>query len=338
MHFGVNKSFMEKIKLNCFRALSLVGLFMLCSLSCYRLDDKKKVIMDYVTPPDDYAYTSSVANGEKYFLDSFDVEYYTQTNGPGTLQRVMMVFPKNYSEKVPAVVVPFYFPEAMIGIDPRTGESLPKYYGIEIMTKLAERGIASISAESYHLTYIKSDKDRDDFTRWEDAGQALLKDYPQWSGVGKLVYDTRLLVDILEGDPRIDRDKIGIAGHSLGGKMAFYTGCLDPRIKVILASDFGFLWEQTNWEKCWYWGDKLNILKEKGIDNTVVLSMSGGKSIFLIAGEADNENSYEAMLKAKGYEKYPQRLGFFNHASGHRPTAEALEKGLDFLEEYLRNP
>jgi len=66
--------------------------------------------------------------------------------------------------------------------------------------------------------------------------------------------------------------------------------------------------------------------------------MSGGKPFFLIAGEADDERSYEAMLKAKGYEKYTQRLGFFNHASGHRPTAEALEKGLDFLEEYLRNP
>lgn len=312
--------------------------FALYCSSCIHPNSKENLVKKYIYPHDGYISTGEIVNGNKYSLDLYNIEYYQQSNGLWTSQRVMMVFPKNCSGKVPAVVVPFYFPEAMIGIDPRTGESLPKYYGIEIMAKLAERGIASISAESYHLTYIKSDKDRDDFTRWEDAGQALLKDYPQWCGVGKLVYDTRLLVDMLEADPRIDRDKIGIAGHSLGGKMAFYTGCLDPRIKVILASDFGFLWEQTNWEKCWYWGDKLEILKEKGIDNTVVLSMSGGKPFFLIAGEADDERSYEAMLKAKGYEKYTQRLGFFNHASGHRPTAEALEKGLDFLEEYLRNP
>ena len=314
-----------------------VSLFVvICCISCGQMCKKEKLIWKYINPPQEYVYSQSVTKGEEYSLDSYDVEYYTQTNGSGKSQRVMMVLPKNYSSKLSAVVVPFYFPEAMIGIDPRTGESLPKYYGIEIMAKLAERGIASISAESYHLTYIKSDKDRDDFTRWEDAGQALLRDYPQWCGVGKLVYDTRLLVDILEHDPRIDNRKIAIAGHSLGGKMAFYTGCLDPRIKVMLVSDFGFLWEQTNWEKCWYWGDKLNILKEKGIDNTVVLSMSGGKPIFLIAGEADNEDCYEAMIKARGYEKHKERIGFFNHATGHRPTAEALERGLDFLEDQLK--
>lgn len=319
--------------------LGTAAVWILLSLFCISCKQaqchREKVILKYIDPPVGYVATGVVEPGERYPFETFDVEYYMQSDGPGTSQRVVMVFPKNCPAKIPAVVVPFYFPEAMIGMDPRTGESLPRYAGIEMMARLAERGIASISAESYHLTYIRSDKDRDDFTRWEDAGRALLRDYPQWSGIGKLVFDTRLLVDILERDDRIDGTRIGIAGHSLGGKMAFYTGCLDPRIKVILASDFGFLWERTNWEKCWYWGEKLNILKKEGIDNTTVLSMSGGKPIYLIAGEADDERSFDAMAMARGYEHHLERIGFFNHATGHRPTTEALEKGLDFLEEHL---
>ena len=319
------------------RLRAVIGLLLaLCCSSCCQIRcGKEKVLLGYIDPPEGYAGTGIVGKGYEYSLETFDVEYYTQSNGPQTSQRVMMAFPKNRQAKVPAVVVPFYFQEAMFGMDPRTGERLSRYAGIEIMAKLAERGIASISAESYHLTYMESDKDRDDFTRWEDAGQALLRDHPQWSGVGKLVHDTRLLVDILRSDERIDGDRIGIAGHSLGGKIAFYTGCLDSRIKVILASDFGFLWNQTNWERCWYWGDKLDILKKKGIDNVTVLSMNGGKPIYLIAGEADDERSHDAMARARGYERHPERIGFFNHATGHRPTAEALERGLDFLEAHL---
>ncbi len=285
--------------------------------------------------PEEYAYAQSCRPGESFRFEDFDVEYYSQTNGPGTEQRVMMVLPKNRSGKVPAVVVPYYFPEAMIGFDPKTGEKIPGYEGIEMMAQLAKRGIASISGESYHLTYVRGEKSRDDFFRWQDAGEKLNRDYPSWSGVGKLVADTRLLIDILERDTRIDSARIGIAGHSLGGKISFYTGCLDPRIKVVLASDFGFLWEQSNWEKCWYWGDKLQCLKDMGTDNSTILSESGGKPFILIAGKFDDDRSFEAMKKASGYDGKSERLGFINHASGHRPPLWALEEGYDFLQKYL---
>lgn len=285
--------------------------------------------------PRDYSYERECRPGEVFSYEDFTVEYCLQANGPGTAQRVMKVFPKNCEGKVPAVVVPFYYPEAMLGFDPVTGERLGKYAGIEMMAHLARRGIASISGESYHLTYIGGDKSREDFSRWQDAGQKLCSDYPSWSGMGKLVSDTRLLIDLLEQDPRVDADRIGIAGHSLGGKIAFYTGCLDSRIKVILASDFGFLWEQSNWEQCWYWGDKLLKLKDLGLDNTALLSKSSGKPFILIAGEADDDRSYEAMKKASGYENCPENLAFINHASGHRPPAIALEQGYDFLQNHL---
>ena len=102
------------------------------------------------------------------------------------------------------------------------------------LVDLVKRGYIASTAQAYHLTYVPENKsDLMDFTRWRVAGEALNKAHPEWSGVGKLIHDTKLMIDLLYSDPRVDGDKIGIMGHSLGGKMAYYTGCLDDRIKVI---------------------------------------------------------------------------------------------------------
>ncbi len=290
----------------------------------------------YLDPPKEYRFEHSSHLVKTWSFEDFDVEMLVQANGPGTEQRVLKVFPKHFEGKIPAVVVPFYFPEAMIGFEPETGEVYPNYAGIKMMADLARRGFACISAESYHLTYIRSDLARRNFKRWQIAGEALMADWPSWTGMGKLVADTRLLIDLLEQDSRIDASRIGITGHSLGGKMAFYTGCIDRRVKAIMCSDFGFLWEQSNWEKVWYWGSKLDELKAAGMDHTGLLSLAGGKPFFLIAGKYDDDSSYEAMKRARGYGRHPERLVILNHASGHRPPQSALEAGYDFLELYLK--
>ena len=315
------------------KTLILTAIVLTAAMSC----SGKNLWMQYLKVPREYAFAPETQLVKSYSFEKFDAELLLQKNGPDTWQRVLKVFPKNHKDgKLPAVVVPYYFPEAMIGMDLESEEILPKYVGVEMMAQLAERGFACISADSYHLTYLQSEKDRNDFTRWRDAGNAISADWPQWCGMGKLIADTRLLIDLLEQDERIDSKHIGIAGHSLGGKMAFCTGCVDPRVKAIAASDFGFLWEQTNWEKSWYWGEKLDILKQNGITNIDLLTYSNGKPFFLIAGDADTDDSYEAMKMAKGYKAHPERLGFLNHATGHRPPRHALDAAYDFLEKYLK--
>ena len=286
--------------------------------------------------PDSYQYQKTIELICKYEFEKFDAELYRQANGPDTFQRVLKVFPKNCSRPLPAVAVPFYRPEKMIGFELDTGEILQNCIGIAMMAHLAQRGFIAASADAYHLTYVKSDLDREDFSRWKDCGEALTRDYPEWCGMGKLLADTRLLIDTLDSDPRVDSSRIGIAGHSLGGKMAFYAGCLDPRIKAILASDFGIGWDQTNWNDIWYWGDRVEKLKKAGLEHSQLLTMSGGKPFFLLAGKYDNEESRKIMLRAHGYESHPEYLGFLNHATGHRPPPDALAAGYDFLERHLK--
>ncbi|MGN0832072.1 MAG: family 10 glycosylhydrolase [Kiritimatiellia bacterium] len=273
------------------------------------------------------------------------VERYSQANGPGTHQKVLLVLPKS-GQRHPAVVVPFYFPEAMLGFDPARGDRdsgdlkaddpLRRFAGIPYMLDLVRRGYAAVSAEAYHLTYDRAGAPKDDWAKWRHAGEALRRDWPGWTGIGKLTFDTRLLVDLLAADDRIDSSRIGILGHSLGGKMAFYAGMTDPRIRVVVASDFGIGWEQTNWGDVWYWGEKKRLAKAAGFDATTLLRASGGKPLCIIAGKYDDESSRELVNRVAWYREHPADFLFVNHATGHRPPRWATERGYEFLDRYLR--
>ena len=289
-----------------------------------------------LTVPDEYKYERQITHIKNYEFETFNAESYWQNNGPGTVQRVVMTLPKNISGKTPAVVIPFYYPEAMVGFDLDTLEEEPLYRHIAMSRLLSERGFITITGEAYYLTMLPEDKSpRDEFQRWKRSSSALLKKYPQWSDCGKLVADTQLLIDMLENDPRADHDRIGIAGHSLGGKVAFYTGCIDKRIKAILANDFGMNWDQSNWHEDWYWGSKIEKFIAEGIDHSQLLTLGGGKPFMLLAGKADDQASLDTILRSNVYEENSDKLDFINHASGHNPPVEVLEKGLDFLAKHL---
>lgn len=300
-----------------------------------------------LNPPAGYAdfprKTTKVAH---YQCVDFDVEVYSQANGLGSHQRVMMAVPRGLKNSAPCVVVPFYFPEAMLGFNPKDGSfessrcakgtNLTCYAGITYMADLARRGYVTVSADAYYLTYVKDAMPADDWGKWKFVGEALHRNWPQWSGVGKLVFDTRLLIDLVASDVRVDVKRIGIIGHSLGGKMAFYAGLMDSRVKVVVVSDFGFGWTQTNWEDCWYWGARLSKMRAEGLSNVDILSQSGGKPFCLIAGKYDDADSGHLMRSAAGYKDAPERLLFIHHGQGHRPPIEATESGYAFLERFLK--
>ena len=71
------------------------------------------------------------------------VEMWLQANGPGTAQRVCKVFPEGIDGPLPAVVVPFYYPEAMLALDPATGETLASFAEIPMLLELAVHGYAA---------------------------------------------------------------------------------------------------------------------------------------------------------------------------------------------------
>jgi len=298
-------------------------------------------LLRIIGTPDNYDFEHTSELVKSYDKGDYTLEVYLQKNGVETYQRLFIAIPKSQSAPLPCVVVPYYFPEGMLGYDPDTDEVLEDYKAVAFMDELAKRGYAVATADAFHLSYIGINKEGykpwlDKVHHWSEAAKSLLADHPEWTGLGKLIFDTSLVIDRVSVDSRIDSSRIGILGHSLGGIMSFCTGCIDERVKVIVSSDFGMNWDRNNWQDIWYFGSRLAEVKALGLTTTDLLELAAPKPFMLIAGYYDNDESYEMMTSAVGYANRLGNLGFINHATGHRPPADVIEKGYEFLDKWLK--
>ncbi len=294
----------------------------------------------WLDAPEGYAFKKEVRLVKRYSYSDCDAELYLQKNGPEQWhwQRVLKVFPKKITKPLAAVGIPFYYVEAMLGHE-LDDESAVLEHFVEVAQarQLARRGYMAITCDLSHQNYVKYDvpRSRIHWERFRDMSMKLAEDWPMWNAHAHRVYVTRLMLDLLDDDPRVDRSRIGITGHSLGGQTCYYAGCLDPRVKAIMASDFAFSFDQSCWDILHYWGGKLATVRACGLENYSLLTLSGAKPFCLLSGFYDDERSYYDMVKAKGYRSHPQDLLFINHAVGHRPPQWALEAGYAFLDERL---
>ncbi len=60
--------------------------------------------------------------------------------------------------------------------------------------------------------------------------------HPDWSIVGKDVWDNGRAVDYLQTLEFVDSERIGMTGHSYGGHSTIFAAALEPRIKVVAAN------------------------------------------------------------------------------------------------------
>ncbi len=79
---------------------------------------------------------------------------------------------------------------------------------------------------------------------------AIVPDYPSFgehkfdfktktayaSGSMKAIWDNIRAIDVLETLPEVDRERIGVIGHSLGGHNAMFSAVFEPRLKAIVSS------------------------------------------------------------------------------------------------------
>ena len=59
--------------------------------------------------------------------------------------------------------------------------------------------------------------------------------YPEWSRLGKLVFDVSQAIDALEKQERIDPHRISLLGYTLGGMVALHAAALDERIAGVVS-------------------------------------------------------------------------------------------------------
>ena len=60
--------------------------------------------------------------------------------------------------------------------------------------------------------------------------------HPEWSFMGKMNWDVSRIVDYLETRPDVDKNKIGIMGHSHGAYGSIMAAIHEPRIAAVMAS------------------------------------------------------------------------------------------------------
>jgi hypothetical protein len=249
---------------------------------------------------------------------------------PDRWEKIYLMIPANPVRRpMPVVVVPYY------DVDTPAGENLGGHvfstsYVRHFGRHMAERGFAVLSirwwGESYGEDYAESVTN-------------LYQRHPEWTGLGKWIFDSQRALDYLETVDGIDMDRVGMIGHSLGGKMTLYATAMDPRVSVAVSSEPGIGLSFSNYEDYWYLSEDIIANAREPFDQHELLALVAPRPFLLIGGEsADTDKSWHYINAAKAvYEIYgkPKQIGYYNHRQGHTPTIEAFELSLEWLEHFL---
>ena len=284
---------------------------------------------------------------ETFVTPEFQGVLWRQRTGEDTWQRVLIMTPLHLQGRTAGVVVPFYDPDRMCGYDLRTKAKLgpernTAFFGLH----LVQQGYVVAAVEAYPFNLLSPSAQaasKGGMGVWRDAAAKLAKQHPQWTGMGKLTNDTLYAADLLLGQTQVDQDRLAIMGHSLGGKMAFYAGCLDRRFKAIVASDFGIAWDATNWGDAWYFGEgRLRAMRDEGLSHEQLLACAAPTCFFLIAGQYDSRAASgpylaEALKVHRLYDR-EEPVEMFDHHTGHQPSWDALKSAYLWLARKMDMP
>lgn len=277
---------------------------------------------DHVPPPHAETIEEFRGNGWTGRLMYLDVER-------DFSEKILVLTPDN-PVKVPSpvVIVPYYDVDVPAGMNLGGRTYMPP--GVRAFAELAAReGFIAIAVRWFGESYGES---------YGEAVAELRLRHPGLTGLGKWVWDARRLVDYIGTMPEADAGRIGIIGHSLGGKMSLYAAAFDERISVAVASELGIGLAYSNYDDFWYFGDFIRTV-DPSIDHHQLLALIAPRPFLLIGGdEYDTDTSWRYINAAEGvYRLYgcPLHIGYFNHRTGHTPSPEAVRHAMDWLKRFL---
>lgn len=250
---------------------------------------------------------------------------------PGVWEKVYVLRPRNGARRpLPVMIVPFYDVDTPAAAD-LGGRSYAPGAGVNAFAyTAAQHGYLAIAVRWFGESYGES---------YSEAVANLAVRHPGSTGLGKWVADARRIVDFIETLPDADATRIGIIGHSLGGKMALYAAAFEPRIRAAVSSEPGIGFKMSNYDDYWYLGDTLASMPA-GTDQHELIALIAPRPFLLIGGdEYDKQESWHYINAARGvYELsgHGTNIGYFNHHKGHTPTPEAVSFAFDWLDHFLK--
>ena len=276
------------------------------------------------------------------------IEYLTTTNrenftqhrvrveiAPGQTAEGYLLMPEG-QRPFPAVLVPYYEPETSVGLSTNKNR--------DFAYQLAKRGFVTLSIGS-------------------PGGDARR---PATGGVNCQPLSFLACVaahgcNALASRPEVDPKRIGIVGHSYGGKWAMFAACLYDRFACGVWSDPGIVFDETrpnvNYWEPWYLGaDRAHEHKpgvptpenprtgaykelvEQGHDLHELLALMAPRPFLVSGGSEDPPSRWQALNHVVAVNRL---LGATNrvamtHRQGHTPTPESNGQIYLFFEHFLQ--
>jgi len=237
----------------------------------------------------------------------------------------------------PAVVVVFY--------DGKTGIGEAKGKLRDFALQLAKRGFVALSLGSPPETYFPN------------------KEKCRIQPLSFHAYVASTCRNALANRSDVDGSRIGIVGHSYGGKWAMFASCLDDRFACAAWSDPGIVFDEkranVNYWEPWYLGfepgkaRKAGIPKESnprtgpykqmiadGRDLHELHALMAPRPFLASGGSEDPPERWVALNHSVALNKllgHDDRVGMSNRKT-HDPTEESNELIYTFFEHWLKKP
>lgn len=274
----------------------------------------------------------SETNREEFIQSRVRIEI-----GPGQTGEGWLLQPEG-AGPFPAVLVVYYEPETSVGLNPK--QPLRDY-----AVQLTRRGFVTFSIGTPGGNAWKP-----------EIGTALCQPLSFHAYVAANCWHA------LANLPRVDRNRIGIVGHSYGGKWAMFAGALWDKFAAVAVSDPGIVFDETSsgvnyWEP-WYLGRDATRTRRPGIPSVenprtgaYAKMIERGRDLhelhaliaprpFLVSGGA--EDLPARWIALNHLVAVNQMLGFSNRVAltqrkEHSPDEPSNELLYAFFEYFLRS-
>jgi dienelactone hydrolase len=274
------------------------------------------------------------------FLDKTERENFVQHTvqfnmTPKHSMRGYLLVPKA-SGPHPGIVVVYYEPQTAIGLN---NEKEHRDFALQ----LAKRGFVCLSMGTGASIYYPT------------------KEHAELQPLSANAYAAANAYHLLANQAEVDPKRIGIVGHSYGGKWAMFASCLYDKFACAAWSDGGVVFDETrpnvNYWEPWYLGYEAGNTRERGVPSASNPRTGAYKQMIDEGRDLHELHALMAprpFLVSGGSEDQPERWKALNHAvavnrllgyenrvamtnrNGHSPTADSNDQLFAFFEYFLK--
>ena len=264
--------------------------------------------------------------------------------GGGLMQMAYLLVPDG-AKSSPAVLDVFYGPEAGAGLDET------RRFSIDFGYQMAKRGFVGLCLGSPGGNDVRM-----------HLAEHKRKLSEQLQPLSYLAYVAANAWNALANLPQTDPDRIGVVGHSFGGKWAMFASCLYEKFACACWSDPGIVFDETrvnvNYWDPWYLGYESDRNREQGLpceenprtgaykqlvesghDLHELHALMAPRPFFVSGGSEDTRARWKALRSSVEVNRllgYDNRVGMANR-EGHSITPEANEQICLFFQHFLGN-